>query len=210
MPNYCENTLTVTNLTNEQAKEITKAISEGNLLEHFVPCPEDKTCVEYWGTKWDILNYNESSQCSDTATSVEETFDTAWSPPLLGLQRISKLFPEAEFSIDYIEDGCDFIGVSLIKDGVLRDNCADLSPALNKAIALEHPEFFDEDGEVLDDEEDAYDEFKEDVMYDIVDPLYEQLRKELPEQGVTLEESSAQEELLYNTFLEQAQKRLSE
>lgn len=63
-----------------------------------------------WGTKWDA--------CDSVINEIEEasysvSFQTAWAPPVLWLEKIAPEFPELKFRLDFIEEGMQFCGVAL-------------------------------------------------------------------------------------------------
>ena len=81
-------------------------------------------CVKNWGTKWgdtetDLMVHD------DDQTML--SFQSAWSPPVEGLQKISEKFPTLTFVLTYSEEGMDFYGVALIRNGSLEDNCHSIS-----------------------------------------------------------------------------------
>ena len=62
--------------------------------------------TDHWGTKWDV---------SDVYIDRDERwwradFDTAWSPPVYFLEKVSKDFPNLVFSMTYYEGGMGFAG----------------------------------------------------------------------------------------------------
>jgi hypothetical protein len=71
-------------------------------------------CVRHWGTKWDIngeYDYVEGSDCVSFVT------DSAWSPPVEAFEHISEQYPELEFTLEYFEEGCSFIGKVTLQNG---------------------------------------------------------------------------------------------
>ena len=69
--------------------------------------------TNHWGTKWDIGNvYVEHHPQWWRAE-----FDTAWSPPLSFVEKISADFPTLLFSITYYEGGMGFAGKAEFQNG---------------------------------------------------------------------------------------------
>lgn len=73
-----------------------------------------------WGTKWDaygdpawdnLLEYDEGRSTN------EVFFDTAWSPPIEFVERISEQYPTIKFILKYAEPGNDFAGHVEVKQG---------------------------------------------------------------------------------------------
>lgn len=62
-----------------------------------------------WGTKWDIAvsdeaKFPETELISETTTSVSYRFNTAWSPPLAVIEKLSLQYPELEITLEYEEE----------------------------------------------------------------------------------------------------------
>ena len=123
MPNWCENTLTITG-NEEQKKDffskVIKVINNEQVfdLSALFPYPEGLEQNWYdweinnWGTKWgncEIFSFEEDCV----------KFDSAWSPPIKWIENISNQYPELDFRLSYIEPGMCFCGVfeGNFKDG---------------------------------------------------------------------------------------------
>ena len=121
MPNWCNNTLTVTGP--ESAVEDFRAASttDGDHLSfnRLVPVPQDDdrlgTATRRWGTKWDLEGSDEI--VFDQPGAVGWRFNTAWSPPTEWLLAAAKQFPDVTFVLEYDEGGCDFAGRLTIAGG---------------------------------------------------------------------------------------------
>jgi len=92
-------------------------------------------CVDNWGSKWGMCDttcgglYYENSS-NQVYANVYISYDTAWSPITVGIERVSLLFPNLIFTTFYEEHGMGFAGVHQVADGeVIRDDCSDLIPA---------------------------------------------------------------------------------
>ena len=138
MPNWCNNTVTITGQSGVLACLVAIAgetTEEG--LHHIdfskiIPPPEDSTLgwrVKNWGTKW---NATESLVCCErTSDGVKEIpitdqeahfwFDTAWSPPFPVIDALGRQFPDLTFELGYCEDGMCFHGTYCVRgDTILR------------------------------------------------------------------------------------------
>lgn len=117
MPNWCDNTLT---LTHEDPTQIDRAITafrEGKLCQEFQPMQaellEDESWyswrIDNWGTKWDIGGETAGHVDRLSENSVYFAFESAWSPPV-GFY--SFLVEELGFTVDamYYEPGMGFAG----------------------------------------------------------------------------------------------------
>lgn len=152
MPNWCSNTLKVRGSEDEVQKFCNKAKGKDTELSFnsLFPMPKElaitsppqteqekkqaaintakygaptwyEWCVKSWGTKWDV-----SEVCLENEGDyLEYSFDTAWSPPLLWLTKVSEDFPELEFVMRYSEEGAGYFGVAKAVKGKLDDRCLD-------------------------------------------------------------------------------------
>ena len=76
--------------------------------KHIKSHAKDKTNSDWyswanknWGTKWSP--YDESVDHSNTYTHY--SFDTAWSPPMEWLKKVSRKFPYLKFNVTWAEEG---------------------------------------------------------------------------------------------------------
>jgi|AACY02.3.fsa_nt_gi hypothetical protein len=128
MPNWCDNVLEVTGPEEVLARfvEATTTDSEGQnlLFELLVPEPPEERENNWplgwrvesgWGTKWDL----DGDDCGFAREPgfAGWSFMTAWSPPLLWVERVAAMFPELTFRLGYEEGGMDFCGVQRFTDG---------------------------------------------------------------------------------------------
>jgi hypothetical protein len=138
MPNWCENSLTISG-----PLEILKELEEAQLsLEKLFPCPkellETKSPAIYndkekgelntekygypdwyswqvanWGTKWDLsLHSLDLDEGVDGKGYLCAGFDTAWSPPVEAMKKIFEKYKGRglKIELEYFEPGCSFIG----------------------------------------------------------------------------------------------------
>lgn len=133
MPNWCMNDITIRHRDPEMVKRAADAMTRGEFLQEFLPCPQElrehqapqtdpelaqqfverfghsdwyNWQVNTWGTKWDIGGEDSDVQCEgDTVTA---RFDSAWAPPISAYERLC----EQGFEIDafYWEPGMAFCG----------------------------------------------------------------------------------------------------
>lgn len=149
MPNWCECDLEIRGERNKLKEFVEFAKTEDRVLDHhkFIPYPkrfadldkkskeyEKKTgkhmkdgfnsggyewCCKNWGTKWGICNAELRGVEDDR---VEYGFESAWSPPIPVVLKMSVMFPELEFELRYFECGAAFNGLYQCKAGeVLTD-----------------------------------------------------------------------------------------
>jgi len=91
-----------------------------------------------WGTKWNTYDNN------FTETSV--SFSSAWSPPIGALAELAKITKEA-WILEYLEEGCDFIGRTHLTPDGIDDACYTLEEApeeLKDSLGYTSPEDFEE------------------------------------------------------------------
>ena len=131
MPNWCENKLVVRGEEKDMAKFL-KVIDEKvtlsdtsnlrDILNAFHPIPEEEEDlyhwhIEHWGTKWDVECYEEARIDDDY---VELSFDSAWSPPVIWLEKVAKNYPKLKFALKYDEPGMCFMGCAKGSNGKIE------------------------------------------------------------------------------------------
>jgi hypothetical protein len=118
MPNWCQNKLSVFNVTPELEEYLSK---EGFSFEKIVPPnrPENDpngfaTCSaqsDAWGTKWDLDEQEQKDVANQLLINGFANFDTAWAPPSPVIAALAEKFPECEFHLAHFEGGCWFWGI---------------------------------------------------------------------------------------------------
>ena len=78
--------------------------------------------IKNWGTKGDASN---AELTMDDDEYLEYIFETAWSPPVEWLEKVSKKFPKLEFRMKYEEEGMGFIGIAKGSNGNIEDKWID-------------------------------------------------------------------------------------
>ena len=155
MPNWCHNTLRISGKRGEVSCWVERAQSppstEGPDCQKqplyfgaFYPEPVDigdgwyRWRVNHWGTKWepsfDHSSLQGVSRLSEESGGesldhdcAEYQFDTAWSPPLEWLEKVSSDYPTLSFSITFGEPGNDYGGKAIFIAGKAiyeNDGCA--------------------------------------------------------------------------------------
>lgn len=140
MPNWCYNKLVVTGNQKDLNRFKGQAIvTEGReatalSIENFFPTPQEALAggdqmqgngdniklpdwynwrVENWGSKWDI-----NATLEDEADNMlQYGYDSAWAPVNTFLGRVSEMFPNLEFRVEWQEPGMCFSGEATYKDG---------------------------------------------------------------------------------------------
>ena len=69
-------------------------------------------CCENWGTKWNFCDV----ELKETKSSLHYHFQTAWSPPIPVIVKMSELYPHLVFTLKYYEQGRGFAGILTIKE----------------------------------------------------------------------------------------------
>ncbi len=75
-------------------------------------------CIKNWGTKWGSYG---SELYGNGKTYLKYMFDTAWSPPIAALEKISTDYPNLLFVLKYQEEGMGFKGKATFQDGLIED-----------------------------------------------------------------------------------------
>ena len=121
MADIVKNHLTI--IGDEQEKD--KFLNETKMifsLNKLLPIPEEapiETFLETWGCKWDVDSCALKISKRDM---IEYEFNTPWSPPLKAIDSLSKNFPSLDFTIEYINQGGNFLGIYGMKDGIMLDD----------------------------------------------------------------------------------------
>ena len=113
MPNWCDNTLTITHPDKSKIDTIEKVLSdkdsEEGLFSTILPNPTGEWdydwSVNNWGTKWDASIIDWERQDDNT---IWISFDSAWSPPLA----LYEFMERNGYEVDamYHEPGMGFCG----------------------------------------------------------------------------------------------------
>ena len=112
MPNWCENSFSVSHKDAEMMKKFVDGVNNGNLFETLVPLPTKDgewdygTAIETWGTKWDVSDGN--IDVGDDGLSASGFFNTAWGPGVEAYRKLTEL--GFELDVVYFEPGMCFIG----------------------------------------------------------------------------------------------------
>lgn len=175
MPNWCDNTLTITGDTTTlvELKSIIDSDDTG-LLEAIKPIGDwvYQTAVDAWGCKWDVssegLEYTDNGDGTSTITG---WFQSAWSPPIDAFQTLADDWDSCYIELKYFEPGMDFIGVWDSEGGdAYFDGVADMI----------HDGTFAED-DVL---KELIEDFGCEEWYDTGEQMYEDPNITTPEDGV--------------------------
>jgi len=133
MPNWCNNTITITGPKDKITKLYTEAKAGNGLLQAMYPMPkelEDTTSpapkegepqplvdgydnwydwrVNNWATKWDVDV--ENLELSEDGTNISGWFDSAWSPPTGAYEEFLAKNEDCSIKALYYEGGMDFGG----------------------------------------------------------------------------------------------------
>jgi hypothetical protein len=143
MPNWCSNRATITG-PSPVIDEIKLKLAQDDspLLAWMVPQPNfagDQDWymwrVNNWGTKWDISDvYIDNAVEPDSITF---SFCTAWAPPVDAFHTWAATDGRVQFSLEYWEPGCGFVGTTTYDGEYLDADDVDSSsdPARYKEIA---------------------------------------------------------------------------
>ena len=142
MPNWCYNNLSINATNNNKVFEFLNKLYEeankGKLNEFVIPFSDMGleewdygSCIEYWGTKWDIDLVHSDMEKDEDNINVEIGFNTAWGPntPVMEklYEKLSELDPNCSVRSSYDEPGMNFYGI--FKNG--NDDCREMGPLYN-------------------------------------------------------------------------------
>jgi hypothetical protein len=164
MPNWCNNTLTLTHKDPAMIQRAKDALDRGEFLSEFCPMPRElgdaiangqadavmiekygysswyDYCVSEWGTKWDV-GEDGASDIHPDGTMLNTYFDSAWSPPVAAYDKLVEL----GFTVDayYYEGGMAYAGTysngnddSISLEGMTADEIEQDYPDLNEAFGI--------------------------------------------------------------------------
>lgn len=112
MPNWCDNSFSVSHEDPEMIRKFAEAVSNGKLFETFAPLATTDgewdygTAVDTWGTKWDVCDG--SADVDIDGLSATGWFNTAWGPGIAAYRKMTEL--GFELDILYFEPGMCFAG----------------------------------------------------------------------------------------------------
>ena len=134
MPNWCNNTITLTGPKEKITAIYAKAKEDNALLQQLKPMPKelnDTTSpsptegkvqplvdgfdnwydwrVQNWGTKWDVDM--DGLELSDDGTTITGWFDSAWAPPIHAFEYFLTDNEDCSIKSYYYEGGMDFGGL---------------------------------------------------------------------------------------------------
>jgi len=100
-------------LTNFSFEKIVKG--QTTPISEWPPTPTSEWRWDNWGTRTDayvIDNLDEWANDDETVNLIASfgQFETAWSPPLLVIRQLQKMFPDYTFALDYIDEQFCFCG----------------------------------------------------------------------------------------------------
>jgi len=103
-------------------------------------------CLKYYGTKWGICEPNLNSDDNDD--ELVYLFETAWSPPLPIIKKMGEMFKSLNFSLEFEESGCDFMGNFCVEDGeIINDETRAYEPYCDECEHRGYDVEYDEDKE---------------------------------------------------------------
>ena len=143
MPNWCSNRATI-NGPAPVIEEIRLKLTQDDpeLLNWMVPQPNFEGDQDWynwnvsnWGTKWDICDvYIDNNTEED---SIEFSFSSAWAPPVEAFTTWAFNDGRVQFSLEYWEPGCGFVGTTAYDGEYLDTDDVDSNsnPARYREIA---------------------------------------------------------------------------
>lgn len=80
-------------------------------------------CCQNWGTKWGICNPTfEADSLGEVFGEIQYYFETAWSPPIPVIVKMSEMFPKLKFTLKYYEGGMGYQGTLVCRGGEILDD----------------------------------------------------------------------------------------
>lgn len=125
MPNWCDNSLTITASCEAGEKELK------HLKENCTDALGDKVREQFslirlgvdeyeMGAKWDACE--SYIQPDNDPKCMRVVYQSPWGPHIEGLIKLSEIYPHLEFYVEYYEPGCGVLGNATMNNG-----CADVN-----------------------------------------------------------------------------------
>jgi len=169
MPNWCNNSITITGPvdTIKQLWEDARSGEEFGLLQAMAPMPAELNDtvadggdgdnwynwrVSNWGTKWDISDEGlEFTDNGDGTAELTGWFDSAWAPPIGAYERFCEDNEDCSLEASYYEPGMDFGGFWRNGDDIYFE---DLNERLKQPVEEWTQEFseFEQEYDLLSEE----------------------------------------------------------
>jgi hypothetical protein len=127
MPNWCSNTITLKGEQKEIERFDKKFKGEDGIhsFKNFIPIPEGLAKEKHhmwriynWGTKWDLGDWFSHEIGEGEAYYF---FNTAWSPCIEVVEKMSADFPKLKIEFEYEEDGVKIAGKICFKNGEIEE-----------------------------------------------------------------------------------------
>lgn len=96
-------------LTERKSKELIKKFGVNNWYDW---------ALLNWGTKWGSYD---SDIIKKGKSYIKYIFNSAWSPPIQAIDKISHMFPDLIFTLKYVEEGNGFKGIATFQNGLIED-----------------------------------------------------------------------------------------
>lgn len=82
--------------------------------------------IDNWGTKWDAIDVDFKMEKNQKGQEIAKySFTTAWDPPVTALDKLSKMFPSANITLSYEQEG-DYKGFYEWHNGKLLNHNHDI------------------------------------------------------------------------------------
>lgn len=179
MPNYCSNTLEISGHPFLMKEFMNAYTNEGHFdFAKITPMPSEEELlnmgtnsydwsIENWGQKW----YIDRADWEDwDDTFYRAAFDTAWGPCTPVILKLIELCPGFDFTFEYYEPGCAFLGWIYASDGEVYD---DYEISYNEEPEAYWYHMFDKEYESYEWLEDTLEEAHD--CEDITDEQYQEL-----------------------------------
>lgn len=126
MPNWCTNTLTVSDsrvlesvLNSEGAVDFSIVVPPPSNIETGNCSGKHDEGVVCW-YEWNLANWGTKWNAGDAYGSGSVVcFDTAWSPPVEWFEQLVYLYPDTPLSLEWEEPGMGFAGTATNENGQL-------------------------------------------------------------------------------------------
>lgn len=129
MPNWCCNDIEILGSKDDLDKLVENYTTDGVLdFDKIEPMPKEFLTtgewfdwrIVHWGTKWNLDTNSGGFYRSEDDAFVGD-FETAWSPPMSVIEKLSRLFPDVRIHLAYDEPNMAFQGKYIFDNGEIEE-----------------------------------------------------------------------------------------
>ena len=107
-------------------------------------------CVKNWGTKWNAYGVGKWK-------GNEISFQTAWCPPVPVISKMSEIYPEVDFILEYADEGGGFLGWTTFQKGCSQETLLEWNSEDGVKLRQKLGCYYEEDDEEVEEDDEEVD-----------------------------------------------------